>query len=216
MGACGSPLELWSPCPESSRPTYPGRAWCALLQHRCVGKAPSPRYNHRPQLLPGGLHLWTRGSQLPGWDQRRLGGCTARCSTCRTLSGTSHDGVPRRPWERKTRDPSRKPASPSANLGNRQRQNRPLLSWRPGPELNNSSGDPEAPTAPLAIVLHKGPSDAVKESSGRRREDFCPPSDGGHQRQTEASGGMRYESQLWANGEEESPLTTFPHPLNPT
>lgn len=146
-----------------------------------------------------------------GW-----GGCTARCSTCCTLSGASHDGVPRRPWERKTRDPSRNPASPSANLGNRQRQNRPLLSWRPGPELNNSPGDPEAPTAPLAIVLHKGPSDAVKESSGRRREDFCPPSDGGHRRQTEASGGMRYESQLWANGEGESPLTTFPHPLNPT
>lgn len=67
-------------------------------------------------------------------------------------------------------------------------------------------------TAPPAIALHKGPGDATKENSGGRRKDFCPSSEGEHQRQTEASGGVSYDSELWANGEAESLTTFFPHP----
>ena len=85
------------------------------------------------------------------------------------------------------RDPSRRATSPRANLGTRQTRNRPLLSGRPGCGLNNSPGDPEDPTASLEIAFHKGPGDTTKESSGRRRAGFCPPSEGGHQRQTDAS-----------------------------
>lgn len=147
----------------------------------------SPKDNHCPQSLLGGHHLWTHGSQLPGWDQMRLGACRARRSTCCTLAGASYEDVPRRPWERKMRDPSRRATSPRANLGTRQTHNRPLLSGRPGCGLNNSPGDPEDPTASLEIAFHKGPGDTTKESSGRRRAGFCPPSEGGHQRQTDAS-----------------------------
>ena len=91
------------------------------------------------------------------------------------------------------RDPSRRATSPSTNLGTRQTRNRPLLSGRPGSGLNNSPGDPEDPTASLAVAFHEGPGDTMKESSRRRNAGFCPPSEEGHQdRQTPQCGRPRF------------------------
>ena len=141
---------------------------------------PSPGDDHHHQPMPGGHHLGQMAASCQagtkgGWGWAGAGyraGCSRGCP----LKGISYDDVSGWPWE-KMRDPSRKTASLKANF------NRPLLSWRSGPELNNSPGDPEAPTAPLATVLHKGPSDAMKASPGRRSEDFCLPSEREHPRQ---------------------------------
>lgn len=77
------------------------------MQEGLVHTLTTPTADCSLQLLPGDHHLWTHGSQSRGWNQRRWGDCKARCSTCCPLTGVSHDDIPRRPLERKMRDPCR-------------------------------------------------------------------------------------------------------------